>query len=653
MKRLTNILKRISPPRPALFLIVITLLGAAVFSVIRFVLYLQNQELLAAGIDNDPYWVRRAMGVGFRFDLNLAFMLMLPAAVALIVGQSLRRHARVAAIIATTWLTVGYSASLIAQICNIPYFTHFQAHINAMSMKYATTGAGDFTSMIFSETSYLIYASVAIITAILFIVVIIVLARRLRLAVPTLHRWRTIISLVILSLLFLWADRGFYLRYRTLEPRDTIISNNAFINKLGVNPIEPFVVSLGTASDTIELMDHDEARDIVIAEMHRDATFTEHIDAKPSPWRNVIIIFEESCTAARLTREGGTETLMPNLDRLVEEGIYFENAYSSGTHTCNAIYSLVTSLLGFVDKHPLQDGLQQPLNTIFDQVYTRGDVKTLFYVTHGPNYDNVRSFLTTQGFERLMSRNNYGVETEKMWGVDDHIMFDFALEEIDTECRRGNAVATVLLTCSNHSPYDPPMDVGFTPTSTDPESQAVEYADWAMNRFLAMASEREWFDDTLFVIMGDHGRAITSDFEIPESLNHVPLLFYSPKHIAPEVRSDLVAQMDVAPTVLSMLGLEYDNRSIGIDLNSDSRRMIPFGHDGHIAARDHHWLYIYDVHNDIRYLYNLYAEGEERLRNVAEEHPERVEDMHTYAAAMTQAGWDMHNAHSSWELTEE
>jgi arylsulfatase A-like enzyme len=173
-----------------------------------------------------------------------------------------------------------------------------------------------------------------------------------------------------------------------------------------------------------------------------------------------------------------------------------------------------------------------------------------------------------------------------------------------------------------------------------------------MNRFLEMAREREWFDDTLFIITGDHGRAITSDFEIPESLNHVPLLFYSPKHIAPEVRSDLVAQMDIAPTVFSMLGMEYDNHTMGIDLNSDSRRMIPFGHDGHIAARDHNWLYIYDVHSDIHYLYNLAAEGDERLRNVAEEHPERVEDMHTYAAAMTQAGWDIHNAHTVWETTE-
>jgi phosphoglycerol transferase MdoB-like AlkP superfamily enzyme len=651
MKIVRNILKRLSPPCPTGFLVVITLVGTLLFTLIRIALYLENRELLTCGIDNNSYWVMRAMGVGFRFDLNFTFTLMLPAAIALAIGQFMGRHARHAARIGVAWLAVSYATTLMAAIGNVPYFSHFQAHINAMSMKYATKGLGDTLAMIMSDTSYLIHFIAAILVAVAFVLFIVWFARKLDIYTPTSSRWHTVACIAALSLLYIWADRGFYLRHRTLEPRDSKISNNAFINKLGLNPIEPFIVSLDTASDTIQLMDSDEARDIVREEMQRDNTFNEHVEAKESPWRNVVFIIEESCTAARLTREGSNETLMPNLDRLVNEGIYFENLYSAGTHTCNAVYALVTSLPGFVDKHPMQDGLERPLNTIFSQVYSRGELKTLFYVTHGPNYDNLRSFLTTQGFERLLSRNNYGVETDKMWGVDDHIMFDYALADIDREWANGNAVATVLLTCSNHSPYNPPLDVGFTPTTNDPESQAVEYADWAMNRFLEMARERAWFDKTLFVIMGDHGRTITTDYEIPESINHVPLLFYSPKHITPEVRSDLVTQMDIAPTAFSMLGMEYDNHTMGIDLNNDSRRMIPFGHDGHIAARDHEWLYIYDVHSDAPYLYNLNAEGDLRLENVATEHPERVKDMHTYTSAMMQAGWDIHNMPNSMTLS--
>lgn len=651
MKRLANILKRLCPPRHVCFLVATTILGAVLFTAIRLVLYIANRELLASGIDSDSYWVMRAMGVGLRFDLNLAFMLMLPSAVLLAIAQFLGNKARWAAHTSTAWLVISYAATLFTAVINIPYFSHFQAHVNAMSMKYATTGMGDLMALVQSEPQYLLYFAAAIVTAIGYSAVIVILARRFRLSHPSEHRTHTLIAIAILALLYVWADRGFYLRHRTLEPRDTKISNNAFINKLGINPIEPFVRSLFSSSDTAELMEHDKARDIVISEMGRGTTLLKHVEAKPSPWRNMVIIVAESCTAERLQREGATEQLMPHLDRMVEEGLYFENTYSSGTHTCNAIYSLVTSLPSFVDKHPLQDGLERPLNTMLDQVHSQGELTTLFYVTHGPNYDNVRSFTTTQGFERLMSRNNYGVETEKMWGVDDHTMFDFALRDIDAEWQQGKAFGAVMLTCSNHSPYNPPLDVGFTPSTTEPEHQAIEYADWAIARFMDMARTRAWFDDTLFVIVGDHGRAIATDFEIPESINHVPLLFYSPKHLAPAVRSDLATQMDIMPTVLAMLGLEHTNNSLGIDLTSESRRMIPFGHDGYIAARDHHWLYIYDVHNDIPYLYDLTAEGDMRTTNIASEHAAQVENMHSYAAAMTQAGWDIHNAHSTWQMT--
>lgn len=624
--------------------------GALAFTLVRVALLAQNSELLSSGIDNDTEWVLRAFGVGFRFDLNWAYMTMLPSLALLAIGQFMGRHCRIVARIATWWLVLAYSLSLFAAIGNIPYFAHFQTHINAMGMKYAGTDFGAVARMIITENNYLFYTLAAIAAATLFAIFILWLARNMRITAPSPYRWRTTIYLVVLGALFLWADRGFYLRFRTLEPRDTMISNNAFINKLGVNPLEPFIVSISTANSTLTLMPHNKAREIVLSELQRDESFTHHVEAKPSPYRNIVILMEESFTASRLAREGHTEHLMPNMDRLTTEGLYFENTYSTGTHTCYAIYSLVTSLPGFVDKHPLQDGLAQPLNTIYEQLYSNNKLTTYFFVTHGPNFDNVRGFLTAQGFERLYSRTTYHVETNKTWGVDDHIMLDYALEEIDREWKAGNGVCAVCLTCSNHAAFNPPLDVGYVPTenATDDESRAVQYADWAMQRFLDKAKEREWFDETLFVIMGDHGRSISSDFAIPQSLNHVPLLFYAPKHIKPEVRSDLVSQMDITPTAMSMMGLEYDNHTMGIDLMTTQRRMIPFGHDGHIAARDHEWLYIYDVHNKVDYLYDLTAEGNNRLINVAKEHPERVRDMHDYVAAMVQAGWDMHNAHSLW-----
>ena len=274
---------------------------------------------------------------------------------------------------------------------------------------------------------------------------------------------------------------------------------------------------------------------------------------------------------------------------------------------------------------------------------------TLFFITHHPDFDDMNVFIPMQGFERLISKEDYNFETDKTWGVDDHIMYDYALQEIDKQWSEGNDVAAVLLTCSNHRPFNAPTVEGFTPKSTDPEEKAIEYADWAMNRFLEMAKGREWFDQTLFVITSDHGRTVSEDYIMNESIFHIPLLFYSPKHIEPEVRSELVAQVDITPTAFSMLGKEFDNRTMGIDLTSRKREYAVMTSVGHLACRSKRWLYAYNPETKEEYLYDLEAEEGSRLTNHAAEHRDIVDAMHKHATKTIQAGWDLHNTPTTIE----
>jgi phosphoglycerol transferase MdoB-like AlkP superfamily enzyme len=435
-----------------------------------------------------------------------------------------------------------------------------------------------------------------------------------------------------------------------LEATDNAISSNNFINQLSANPIQPFVMTIFEGSErVIDFTDSKIALDYACRDLGRDATCREHIAAKPSPWRNIIIIAQEGNTAERLTREGHTKGLLPNLDRLIGEGRYYENAYASSTQTCYGLYSLVTSLPPYPNLHPLKDGVQRSLETVYEQVYSRGEMTTLFFNTHHPDFDDMNVFIPMQGFERLISKQDYNFATNKTWGVDDHIMYDYALQEIDRQWSEGNDVAAVLLSCSNHRPFNAPTVEGFTPKSTDPEEEAIEYADWAMNRFLEMAKGREWFDHTLFVITSDHGRTVSEDYIINESIFHIPLLFYSPKHIEPEVRSDLVAQVDITPTAFSMLGKEFDNRTMGIDLTSRKRDYAVMTSAGIIACRSKRWLYAFNPETEEKYLYDLEAEIDSRLTNHAAEHRDIVEAMHKHATKTIQAGWDIHNTPTTIE----
>mgnify|MGYP003290924014 CR=1 FL=1 len=635
---------RLRPSRPVRYLLAMLLIAMGLFTLIRLTLLMRNLTLLKLGIDNDTWLVVGQVFNGMRFDLAwLAKVWILPL-VLLTIAQYIPRHARHIAISAVVMLCIPVALSLIIAIGNIPYFEHFNNHVNAMAMKYMLNDMGDAMGMIAGDISYLCFAIVSIVVAAGFCFVAVRLARHYDIYTPAERRTRTLIAMLIIGAIIPLADRGFILKKHVLQPADGMICNNTFINKLAVNPVEPFLRSLIHLGDTsLHLIDSRHAAAYVRAELGRGENFTEHIEGHSSPWRNVVIILMESTSSEHMAIEGNTQGYTPNLDRLANEGLYYANAYSTGTHTCNAIYSVVTSMPSYVDLHPMQDGSCLSLDSIYEQLHERDELHTLFFITHQPNFDNVRDFVTTQGFERLISLDDYDTTTDHVWGVRDHEMFERTIYELNKLADRDECFAAICLTCTNHVPYLVPDVEGFTPRSSTLEMQALEYADWSLGHFMALASECSWYDETLFVITGDHGSAIGVDYEINESFNHVPLIFYSPKHIAPEVRNDLVSQMDITPTAMSMLGVEYDNHTMGIDLTQHSRRMIPYGADGHIAARDEHWIYNYDVYNDIDFLYDLDAEGDARYINMASTYPDVVSAMYEYVASMVQAGWDMHN----------
>lgn len=636
---------RFKPTRPILYLAAVAVAGLLTFSLIRLVLFLRNEELLSIGIDTSDNLLFNAMLVGLRYDVVVSFYILIVPLLLLTIGDFLSPKPRkILSKVSVGWIVTCYLPIIVCGIGDIPFYEHFDTHVNAVAISYLLNDMGQATSMIFNDTGYLTFAITSFIVGILFAAFCIRIARRMEL-----HRGseRKYISL-LLTILWIGASpliiRGMHLQPRPMSARDASISENKFANELSKSPVFVLAKSVGTLWSSVNLMNPNKACSYVREELDRDGNFATISPAKESPWEHVVIVVQESSTAARLAREGHTEGLTPCLDSLIRGGRYYENVYSSGTHTCHGLYSTITSLPSYININPLTDGLGTNLNTIYSQIAERKDVSTMFFVTHEPNFDNVYAFTTSEGFELFCGENQYTTPTpHKTWGVDDHVMFDHAIKAIDEEIASGQRVVAMILTCSNHEPYNAPLNVGFTPTVKGDENIAVQYADWSLGRFMDKASDNEWFDKTLFVITGDHGKAITSDYFIPDSFVHIPLLMYSPAHIEAEVRDDLMSQMDTTPTVMAMLGYEYTNRSLGIDVNSTSRRMIPYGADGCIAARDRRWVYIYAANDNLRYLYDLEAEGNERLHNVAAQHPDVVDSMHLYIASMTQTGWEIHN----------
>ena len=155
--------------------------------------------------------------------------------------------------------------------------------------------------------------------------------------------------------------------------------------------------------------------------------------------------------------------------------------------------------------------------------------RTLYFTTHDEQFDNVAGFLYANGIGRIISQKDYPAKAVKSTlGVPDHVMFDRAIEELDKERQPFFAC---LMTASDHNPYILPDDIGWEPRSKNISEKMVEYADWAIGRFIRKAKQASWFANTLFVFVADHGSSDESLYDMPLSYHHVPLLFYCPGQI--------------------------------------------------------------------------------------------------------------------------
>ena len=186
------------------------------------------------------------------------------------------------------------------------------------------------------------------------------------------------------------------------------------------------------------------------------------------------------------------------------------------------------------------------------------------------SFDNMSAFFSSNDY-RVVDRTAIAKEKihyENIWGVADEDLFDLALAEIDASLAKSGGKQPIfahVMTTSNHRPYTYPQGRIDIPSGSGREG-AVKYTDWALGHLIDEAKKKPWFRDTLFVITADHGANARGKGEIPVDKYRIPVLLYSPAHIAPARIERLMSQIDIAPTVLGRLNFSYRSKFFGQDI---------------------------------------------------------------------------------------
>ncbi len=295
---------------------------------------------------------------------------------------------------------------------------------------------------------------------------------------------------------------------------------------------------------------------------------------------NLVIVLQESLGATFVQSLGGL-AVTPELEKLKQQGIWFDQLYATGTRSVRGIEAVVA---GFPPT-PAQSTVklsnsQQHFTTLASILKAKG-YQTQFIYGGEAHFDNMRSFFTGNGIEQIVDQSQMkNVAFTGSWGASDEDVFNAAHQQLTALHQQNKPFFSLIFTSSNHEPFEFPdgrIDLYEEPKNR--VNNAVKYADWAMGQFFNKAKQSAYWQDTLFLIVADHDNRVYGDNLIPVEKFHIPGLILG-ADTKPEQLNTLASQIDLAPTLLSMMGISschtMTGRDFMLDKTSPGRALLQF-----------------------------------------------------------------------------
>ena len=294
--------------------------------------------------------------------------------------------------------------------------------------------------------------------------------------------------------------------------------------------------------------------------------FTREVAGRgPEKRLNVVLISVEALSADFMAAFGNREGLTPRLDAFARGGLLFTRLYATGTRTARGLEALTLSFPptpGYsIVKRPDNEGL-----FTLGEVFREKGYEPLYLYGGYAYFDNMEAFFSGNGYTVIdrTSIRKEDISFENIWGVADEDLFKLATGELDKRWAARKPFFAHIMTVSNHRPFAYPAGRIDIPPGT--REGAVKYTDFAIGQFIDRARARPWFAHTLFAIVADHTHKGRGRTELPPENYHIPLIVYSPGHVAPGRVDAVASQIDVGPTLLGILDFSYRSRFFGHDV---------------------------------------------------------------------------------------
>jgi phosphoglycerol transferase MdoB-like AlkP superfamily enzyme len=294
---------------------------------------------------------------------------------------------------------------------------------------------------------------------------------------------------------------------------------------------------------------------------------------------NLVIVLQESLGATFVESLGGLP-VTPELEKLKGEGWWFEQLYATGTRSVRGIEAVVAGYAPTPARSVVKLSLAQPNFYTLAAGLGQQGYHTEFVYGGEAHFDNMRSFFTGNGFRKVVDIKEMRPKFVGSWGASDEDLFDKSLERLKTLHAQKKPFFSLIFTSSNHEPFEfPDGKIALHDPQKQTVNNAVKYADYALGKFIREAKKQDYWKDTVFLIVADHDNRVYGNALVPIKKFHIPGLIRRADD-PPTRIATIASQVDLAPTLLSLLGVSSTHPMIGRDFVRDSstpgRALIQF-----------------------------------------------------------------------------
>ena len=616
-----------------------------------------------SGLDLNTEGLLETLGIGLRFDLRLAVLLLLPVAVLawlprwnLINLPTLR------------WLARGYLVIALAvvgliYIIDFGHYAYLGVRINATVLRYLQDA--QISQQMVWETYPVLWITACWLAAVVVWVWALVCLERLTLDRAPKNFGKLTLTLVSViggtAVLLALLGRVANLNLENPVPlrwSDAFFSGNSQVAAVGLNPVLFLYDTLKVGQsqfDAAQVRQHYPQVAQYLGVEQPDPEQLNFIrEQAVQPYRlpgerppNVIFVMLESLGTSAVGAYGNPLNPTPNLDTLATQSWFFKHFYVPVTGTAKTVWA---SISGVPDVTRQETVTRNPLITRQHTLINAFEGYQKFYMIGGnAGWANINA-LIRQSIDgvQLFDESHWRSPRVDVWGISDLDLFKEG-DQLLRAVPNGQPFFAYLQTSGNHRPFTiPKQNDGFQLNNVTLEQvqaagsrsveqySAVRLLDYNIGRLMDIAKAGGWYDNSIFVFFGDHNTRIS---QIPhmapafEQLglesNNVPLLIHAPG-LEPRVIDEAVGLADLLPTVAGMAGVPLRNGAMGRDIQQpapEGERVVPLVlHEGTfpiIGGVTQHFLLQMQHDGGSPTLHDLASQTPRE--DVAEQHPEEFQ----------------------------